>query len=56
MNNFRRLSHFGGSHVWSIFIYAVFSICLIFSAYLFWWHNRTYASYLVESEEQNEEV
>ena len=57
MLQMRRLNHFGTANVWSMVIYVIFSICLICSAYMFWWHNRTYVSYIVEeSEEENEEV
>ena len=55
MRNMRILNHFGGNHVWALFIYILFVMALLFSAYLFWWHNHTYVSYLVRREVNEEE-
>ena len=61
--HFRFLNHLGETNVWTVVIYVMFIASLILSAYLFWWHNRTYVSYLVEREtgaslpsQKNEEV
>jgi len=50
----RFLNHLGETNIWTVVLYVVFTASLMLSAYLFWWHNRTYVSYLVEMEEQEE--
>ena len=51
MLQMRRLNH-SGTDVWAVLLYIVFTIALLFNAYIFWWHNRTYVSYLVRREEK----
>ena len=55
MQNMRILNHFGETDVWSILIYTIFGMALIFSAYIFWWHGQTYVSYLVREDEEEVE-
>lgn len=55
MQNRRFLNHLGETNIWTVIIYVMFIGSLILSAYLFWWHNRTYVSYLVERVESDEE-
>ena len=51
----RNLNHYGPNHVWSVFIYVLFVMVLLFSAYMYWWHSQTYVSYLVQREQEEEE-
>ena len=53
--NMRLLNHSGADYVWSIFIYILFVMALLFSAYIYWWHTQTYVSYLVQRQENDEE-
>ncbi len=53
----RRLSHFDEPDIWGVLVIIIFCIALLFSAYLFWWHNRTYATLdPEEDEEENEDL
>ena len=56
MQNMRILNHFEVNHVWSVFIYILFVMVLLFSAYMYWWHTQTYVSYLVQRQDNEENV
>ena len=53
----RRLSHFDEPDIWGVLVIIIFFIVLLISAYLFRWHNRTYATLNPEEdEEENEDL
>ena len=53
----RRLSHFGQTDIWGVLAILIFCMALLFSAYLFWWHTRSFASIPTsENEEENEDL
>lgn len=43
------------SDVWSVLILVIFCIVLFFCAYLFWSHNRTYATISMPGREEKVE-
>ena len=64
MTNMRRLSHFGETlgqlDIWSVLLIIIFTMGLVFTVYLFWWHSRAFASIpnseVYEPEEKKEDL